>query len=110
MKTIKSKVITDYNELRKGLKEQLKLQYPYGFAENLINFINEEGQTVSALRFETEEEIYLLRMTPQMALQLIEEDDDYDDNYQLKYSVKKEYEEKHGEIELFDENEDIETC
>lgn len=105
----KPKVIIDYYKLGKELQEQVKLQYPYGFADNLIQFTNAKSQNVSALRFETEDKVYLLRMSAQMAFQIMEDDRDYDENHELKKSVKKEYEEKHGETDFIDDNEDFAT-
>ena len=43
MKINKPKVIIDYYKLGKDLQEQVKLQYPYGFADNLIQFNNAKG-------------------------------------------------------------------
>ena len=103
------KVIIDYYKLSKNLQEQVKLQYPFGFSDKIIQFTNAKGQTVSALRFETEDKIYLLRMSAQTAFQIMEDDRDYDENHMLKKSVKKEYEEKHGETDFIDDNEDFAT-
>lgn len=101
----KLKVIQDYNKLGKALQEQVKLVYPEGFSENLVYFTNSKGQEISALRFETDEKIYLLRMSVQMAFQLMEDDDDYDDDHNLKSKVKNDYEEKHAEVEYLADNE-----
>ena len=105
MEKSKLKVIQDYNKLGKVLQEQVKLVYPDGFSENLIYFKNSKGQEVTALRFETDEKVYLLRMSVQMAFQLMEDDDDYDDDHNLKSKVKNEYEEKHSDVEYLAENE-----
>ena len=105
MEKSKLKVIQDYNKLGKELQEQVKLVYPDGFSENLIYFKNSKGQEVTALRFETDEKVYLLRMSVQMAFQLMEDDDDYDDDHNLKSKVKNEYEEKHSDVEYLVENE-----
>ena len=109
MNSTKPKVIIDYYKLRKDLQEQLKLQYPYGFADNLIQFTNGKGQNVSALRFETEDKVYLLRMSAQAAFQIMEDDRDYDENHMLKKTVQKEYEEKHGDTDFTGDNEDFAT-
>ncbi len=91
----KPRIIKDYDKLDKEILEQIKLEYPYGFEDNLIVFVNAEGKNVSALPFETEDRYYLVRMTAVQAAELIEEDDDYDDDGNLMDDVKEEYEEKH---------------
>lgn len=93
----KPRVIKDFDKLDLSIQEQIKLEYPEGFEDNLIYFSNKEGKRVSALPFETEEKYYLVRMTIEEAQQLIEDDDDYDDDGNLKDEIKEEYEEKHAE-------------
>ncbi len=99
----KPRVIKDFEKLELNIQEQIKLEYPEGFEDNLIYFTNKEGKRVSALPFETEEKYYLVRMTIEEAQQIIEDDEDYDDDGNLKDDIKEEYAEKHGE-----EEEDIE--
>ena len=108
MEKSKLRVIQDYNKLSKDLQEQVKLVYPDGFSENLIHFINGKGQEVTALRFEIDEKIYLLRMSVQMAFQIMEDDDDYDEDHNLKDSIKENYEEKHAGMEYLGDNENNE--
>ncbi|NQU52034.1 MAG: hypothetical protein HQ522_05800 [Bacteroidetes bacterium] len=108
MENNKLKVIQDYNKLNKDLQEQVKLVYPDGFSEYLVYFKNAKVQEVSALRFETDEKIYMLRMSVQMAFQIMEDDSDYDDEHNLKSSVKEIYEEKHADVEYLEENENYE--
>ncbi|WP_430816310.1 hypothetical protein [Carboxylicivirga sp. RSCT41] len=101
----KPKVIMDYHKLPIVLKEQLKLVYPDGFHEYLIWFNDNIGQRISALRFETDERVYLLRMSVDMALEIMDEDDDFDSDYNLKPKVQETYASKHGEVEYLSENE-----
>ena len=49
----KPRVIKDFEKLDKDIQEQIKLEYPEGFEDNLIYFTNKEGKRVSALPFET---------------------------------------------------------
>jgi len=104
----KPRIIKDFEKLDVEIQEQIKLQYPYGFARNLITFKNAKGEFVSALLFETSDKYYLVRMTKQKAQQIIDEDDDYDDDGILKDDVKLDYSEKY-EGEGFDELEEDET-
>lgn len=95
----KPRIIKDFEKLDPELQEQIKLTYPDGFSQHLINFKNKEGKYVSALTFETEDRYYLLRMTVQEAVRIIELDDDYDDDGQLKEVVQEEYQGKHGDFD-----------
>lgn len=104
MNSDKTRVIVDYEKLSDELTEQIKLVYPEGFSQHLISFNNAKGEKVSALRFETFEKIYLIRMSKQLAEQIIEEDADYDDEGNLKESIREKYEEDHSDVEYLSEN------
>ncbi len=80
----KPKIIKDYEKLTEEIQNQLKLMYPNGFKKDLILFPNAKGMFVSALPFETDEYYYLIRMTKKEANEIIEEDDDYDEDGNLK--------------------------
>lgn len=108
METNKSRVVVDYEKLNDKLVEQIKLVYPSGFSQHLISFINSQGKKVSALRFETFEKIYLIRMTSEMAEQIIEEDSDYDDEGILKDRVREQYEDEHADVDYLSENDNYE--
>lgn len=97
----KPRVLKDYAKLDETVKQLIKLNYPNGFEDHLIRFLNKEGSNVSALPFETDECYYLIRMTVSQAQEIIDEDDDYEDGF-LKDEIREEYEEN------FDEEEDFE--
>lgn len=99
MKINKPRILKSYEKLDADLKEQIKLQYPYGYSESLIDFNDRYGNLVSALPFETEDKYYMVKMTEKEAERLIELDDDYDSSGELKDKVKSEYEEKHPDLE-----------
>ncbi|WP_224999644.1 hypothetical protein [Cesiribacter sp. SM1] len=82
----KKRIIKDYDNLPEDIISRVKMEYPYGFANNLVTFTNKEGKRVSALPFETEDIYYLIRMTVQEARQIISDDDDYDDEGNLRDS------------------------
>jgi hypothetical protein len=105
MESNKLKVIQDYEKLTDELKEQIKLVYPEGYSQHLISFNNSKGEKVSALRFETFEKIYLVRMSIRKAEQIIEDDTDYDDDGNLKDNIKEKYEDEYSDIEYLSENE-----
>ena len=93
----KPRVVKDYEKLDESVLEQIKLAYPHGFRLNLINFKNAQGDTVSALPFETDDRYYLVRMTVKQAARIIAEDDDYDEDGRLKAKVRRSYEAKYDD-------------
>lgn len=95
----KPRVIKDYNKLDKDLQQQIKLVYADGFAENLIHFFDKIGKKITVLPFETEDKYYMLRMTENEAVQIVDDDDDFDDDGFLKDRVKQNYEDKYAEMD-----------
>ena len=79
----KPRIVKDYDKLPEEVISAIKLCYPYGFERKLIQFKNKEGKFVSALPFETEDFYYLIRMTRADAINIMEEDDDFDDDGNL---------------------------
>lgn len=102
----KKRVVKDYEKLDLEIQEQIKLSFPEGFSQNLITFKNKDGDIVSALPFETEDIYYLVRMSKSEAIAIIEDDDDYDEDGNLKDDVREDYEEKYDDT--FDEVEEEE--
>lgn len=103
----KPRVVKDYEKLDEDVLQQIKLTYPRGFDKHLVKFKNAKGDNVSALPFETEERYFLVRMTIQEARDIIEEDDDFDDDGNLKKDIQEDYSEKF-EIEFEEEGLNIE--
>lgn len=104
----KPRVIKHYDKLDESVVEQIKLNYPEGFAKHLIRFTDVNGRLTSALPFETEEKYYLIRMTKTEALDIISDDDDYDDDGILLDDVRDEYADKYDDEEE-EEIEDIDV-
>ena len=89
------------------MQEQIKLYYSEGFMDNLIEFYNPKGEWVSALPFETDEKIYMVRMSVRKAQELIEEDTDFDDDGNLRDSKREKYEDKYADVDyLFSDDEE----
>ncbi len=95
----KPRVVKDYEKLEEAIQEQIKLTYPYGFADNLVAYVDKEGKRRTALPFETDEKYYLVRMTESQAVQIIDDDDDFDSSGNLKDDIKEELEDKYSDIE-----------
>lgn len=96
---VKPRVMTAFEKIDQSIQERIKLEYPEGFSQHLISFVNKDGDKVSALRFETEEKIYLIKMSKYDAIQMIEDDDDYDDEGNLTDEAREEYEDNLDEFE-----------
>lgn len=105
MKTNKVRVIQDFEKVGSDIREQIKLVYPEGFSNHLVEFKDKEGKTVFALPFETDEKIYMIRMSYKKAVQIIKDDSDYDDDGILKDEIKEKYEDEHSDVEYLSENE-----
>jgi len=105
----KPRVIKDFEKLDFKLQEQIKLAYPYGFEQSLITFYDKEGKKVMALPFETDDKYYMVRMSLIRAQELVEDDDDYDDEGNLKESIKEDYESKYGDMDHMTEYLDAST-
>jgi len=102
----KPRLITAYEKISPEIQEQIKLTFPYGFSEELIHFNNKDGDRVSALRFETDEKIYLIKMSQQRAEEIIAEDEDYDDEGNLKRTVKADFEDKYSDLDYMPDAEE----
>jgi hypothetical protein len=75
--------------------------------DHLIEFTNPKGERVSALPFETDEKIYMVRMSVRKAQELIEEDSDYDEDGVLLSNRREKYEDKYADVDyLFDDEEE----
>ncbi|MEM6829162.1 MAG: hypothetical protein AAF551_01515 [Bacteroidota bacterium] len=96
----KPHVLKAFEKLDIEIREQIKLAYPAGFREYLVKFQNKEGDWLSGLPFETEDRFYLVKMSHQEALEIIEDDDDYDADGMLREEVREEYEDRHEEDEM----------
>jgi hypothetical protein len=90
----KPRVVTAFEKLDTSIQHQIKLEYPEGFSQHLISFVNKDGVKVSALRFESDKKIYLIKMSLIMAEQLVEEDEDYDEEGNLTEDARDEYEDE----------------
>ena len=103
----KPRTLISFEKLDVEIQEQIKLEYPDGFSTHLINFQNKEGETLTALPFETEDKYYMVKMTVRKAESIISDDDDYDDDGMLKDDIKDEYQGKYGDDDLeFDAGDD----
>ena len=100
----KPRVIKDFEKLDDEIQDQIKLFYPDGFINHLIQFKNGSGEMVSALPFETEDRYYLVRMSVSKAEQIILDDMDYDDDGVLKDSSREKFEDKYGDIDFSEIN------
>ncbi len=108
MEKNKLRVIQDYEKLSNELKEQVKLVYPNGYHNHLVEYTTPKGERIKTLRFETDEKIYLIRMTFQKAKAIIEQDDDFDDEGFLKMDIREKYEEEYSGLDYLSDLEEPE--
>ena len=87
--TNKPRVIKDYDKLDKEVKDLIKETYPQGFAEKLIQYPNKDGLLISALPFETEDKMYLVRINTD-EIKIVFDDGDDDDVEDIKESEMEE--------------------
>ncbi len=59
----KLKVVMDYSKLTPELLELFSETYPHGIVGKTIRFPNSKGEIVTAVRLETEERIYLVKLS-----------------------------------------------
>lgn len=100
----KPKIVKDYDALSETVKEQIKLVYPAGFSQHLISFMNKDGEEKLGLPFETDETYYLVRMSKHKAISIIDDDEDFDDEGNLRDDVKEEYEDKYDDVDYLANN------
>ena len=99
----KPRVIKDYDKLSEEVIEQIKLVYPMGYTKYLVTFTNKDGEKRKGLPFETEAYYYLIRMSEARAEAIIEGDDDYNAEGNLKKSVKTKYEDKYEDEDFLND-------
>lgn len=94
----KKKVVIDYSKLTPELLELFEETYPTGVAGKTIRFPNSKGEIVSAVRLETDESIYLVKIMarPKEVLS----DDELDEMVRPSLKIKEE------ELETEDEEEE----
>ncbi len=62
----KKRVIIDYKALEPEMLELLNHTYPYGFMNETIRFPNSKGEIITAVRLETDEFIYMVKISSKM--------------------------------------------
>ena len=70
----KLKVVTDYSKLSPELLSLFNETYPQGIAGHTVRFPNAKGEIVTAVRLETEDRIYLVKLSAKAKEILTEED------------------------------------
>jgi hypothetical protein len=69
----KKKVVTDYSKLSEELLKLYDETYPTGIAGSTIRFPNSKGEIVTAVRLETADTIYLVKVSAKPKEVLTEE-------------------------------------
>lgn len=87
----KRKVVTEYSKLSEELLTLFEETYPTGIAGKTIRFPNSKGEIVTAVRLETEDTIYLVKVMAKPKEVLTDE--------QMDEMVKPKMSEKDEELE-----------
>lgn len=78
---MKKRIVTSYNNLPLELQEELKKLYPAGFTDSMIRIDKPSGDFFYAVRLETSDISYLVKIDVKIDEQVEEEDDkDYFDD------------------------------
>ena len=77
----KKRTIVAYENLSAEQKKRLSREFPDGFQGQLTEIKKPTGEILDALIWETEEVIYLVKMSKALSIMLDDEDDDFDGNY-----------------------------
>ena len=70
----KLKVVIDYSKLSGDLLELFNATYPYGVAGQTLRFPNAKGETVTAVMLETDDKIYLVKLSVSQQQSLSDEE------------------------------------
>lgn len=95
----KRKIVTEYSKLTPELLAVFEETYPTGIAGKTIRFPNSKGEIVSAVRLETDDAIYLVKIMAKPKEVLTDE--------QLDEMVKPKLSEKEDELEAEEEEEEM---
>ena len=76
-KTTKKRVVTKLQNMSEELQEEVRKQYPHGFTDHMIRIDKGPGDFFYAVRFETEDTNYLVKIDVNVDGQ-IEEDEEKD--------------------------------
>jgi hypothetical protein len=105
----KPKIIKSYENVSEELLEQIKLTYPRGFARYLVSFSDGKGVRQKGLPFETEDKYYLIKMSQAKAKNIIEDDDDFDDDGNLKTKVRDKYIDNQDDLDFLEDNNNVDN-
>lgn len=80
----KKRLIVSYNNLTPELQEELKRQYPLGFTDSMQRYDKGPGDFFYAVRLETEDITYLVKVDVRIDEHPEEEDKGYYDDDEIK--------------------------
>lgn len=75
----KKRVIVDYKNITSDLLALLTDQYPDGYDEAVIKYMNAKGDTVQAVPLETEDTKYLFKISTELTLRVEQYLDDLEE-------------------------------
>ncbi|SZD72582.1 Uncharacterised protein [Candidatus Ornithobacterium hominis] len=94
----KKKVIVDFKKLNDEILSLLVEKFPDGYGDqDVIVFKNVKGETIEAVEVETEDTIYLVKISQRLEIVMEEFDDDEDDDY--SYEDQPSFEEPEADLD-----------
>lgn len=75
----KKRVVKDFDKLPDEVQNLIRKEFPAGFAHKLVSYQGPKGERISALPFETEDTVYLVRWSIQEFKPVTVKDDDLDE-------------------------------
>jgi len=112
----KPKVVIDYSKLTPELNELFNETYPNGIVGHTIRYPNSKGEIVSSVRLETEDKIYLVKLSTRAKEVLSDEDLDEmirplskggaDDEVEVEAEDEEESDTKSSDRDTDDDDED----
>lgn len=87
----KKRVIVDYSTLPEDVLEIMANKYPEGYDRDIIKFPNAKGELISAVRVETDDTIFLVKVSKQLQQMVddFETDDDFDEGSELSADISR---------------------
>jgi DNA-directed RNA polymerase subunit delta len=87
----KKRVIVDYSTLPEDVLEIMANRYPDGYDKDIIKFPNAKGELISAVRVETDDTIFLVKVSKQLQQMVddFETDDEDDDASDLTTDISR---------------------
>lgn len=83
----KKRLVKDFDKLPEDIQGRIRKEFPAGFAHKLVSYQGAKGERISALPFETEDTVYLVRWSIQEFKPVTIKDDDLDEVFTTRDDI-----------------------